>query len=262
MCIRDSIFNTYKPNKVFHFAAESHVDNSIKNYKPFLESNVIGTINLMNAALEVGVDKFHHVSTDEVYGSLEYDDEEIFTETTPYDPRNPYSASKAASDYFVKAWHNTYGLPYLITNCSNNYGPHQHLEKLIPLTIINAMRCKKTYMHSEGRLIRDWLYVEDHCRAIWKLEEQGIMNDTYNIGGGCELDVETVVKKILTILGKSHDLIGVSDARPGVDKRYAMSYTKLYNKTGWKPIMDFDTGLQHTIAVSYTHLTLPKKRIV
>ena len=241
------IFKTYKPNKVFHFAAESHVDNSIKNYKPFLESNVIGTINLMNAALEVGVEKFHHVSTDEVYGSLEYDDEEIFTETTPYDPRNPYSASKAASDYFVKAWHNTYKLPYLITNCSNNYGPHQHLEKLIPLTIINSMRGKKTYMHSEGRLIRDWLYVEDHCRAIWKLEEDGIMNDTYNIGGGCELDVETVVKKILTILGKSHDLIGVSDARPGVDKRYAMSYTKLYNKTGWKPIMDFDIGLQHTI---------------
>ena len=241
------IFDKYKPRKVFHFAAESHVDRSIKNYRPFLESNVIGTINLLNASLKHEIEKFHHISTDEVYGSLEYEDTDLFKETTPYDPRNPYSASKAASDYFVKAWHNTYGLPYLITNCSNNYGPHQHIEKLIPLTIINAMRGKKTYMHSEGRLIRDWLYVEDHCRAIWLLDEQGIMNDTYNIGGGCELDVETVVKKILTILDKSHDLIGVSNARPGVDKRYAMSYTKLYNKTGWKPIMNFDVGLQHTI---------------
>jgi len=241
------IFKLYRPEKVFHFAAESHVDNSIKNYKPFLESNVIGTINLMNAALEIGVKKFHHVSTDEVYGSLDYDDENIFTETTPYDPRNPYSASKAASDYFVKAWHNTYKLPYLITNCSNNYGPHQHVEKLIPLTITNALRSKKIYMHGEGKLIRDWLYVEDHCRAIWKLEEQGIMNDTFNIGGGCELDVETVVKKILTIMNKPFDLIGKADSRPGVDKRYAMSYTKLNEQTGWKPIMEFDTGLQHTI---------------
>ena len=149
------IFDKYKPSKVWHFAAESHVDNSIKNYRPFLESNVIGTINLLNASLKHEVEKFHHISTDEVYGSLEYDDTELFKETTPYDPRNPYSASKASSDYFVKAWHNTYGLPYLITNCSNNYGPHQHVEKLIPLTITNALEDKITYMHQGGHQIRD-----------------------------------------------------------------------------------------------------------
>ena len=242
------VFKKYKPKKIFHFAAESHVDNSIKNYRPFLESNVVGTINLLNASLAVDVEKFHHISTDEVYGSLELDSEDIFTEDTPYDPRNPYSASKAASDHFVGTWHNTYGLPYLITNCSNNYGYHQHVEKLIPKVIFRAIKDEVTYMYGGGHQIRDWLWVEDHCRAIWMLEEQGILNDRFNIGGDCELSNRTVTKRILEFMGKPIDLIGVSDERPGQDLRYGMSFDKLKQRTGWEPTMEFDEGLDRTIA--------------
>lgn len=243
----DYIFSKYKPRKVFHFAAESHVDNSITNYRPFLESNVVGTINLLNASLSVDVQKFHHISTDEVYGSLEYEDTELFTEETPYDPRNPYSASKAASDHYVRTWHNTYGLPYLITNCSNNYGPHQHSEKLIPKVINNALKDQVTYMYGGGQQIRDWLYVYDHCRAIWTLEEQRVMNDRFNIGGDCELQNIEVTKKILDILDKPHSLIDVSNARPGQDKRYGMSFEKLTQRTGWIPHFDFDAALKMTV---------------
>ena len=242
------VFSKYKPKKIFHFAAESHVDNSIKNYRPFLESNVVGTINLLNASLAVDIEKFHHISTDEVYGSLELDSEDIFTEDTPYDPRNPYSASKAASDHFVGTWHNTYGLPYLITNCSNNYGYHQHVEKLIPKVIFRAIKDEVTYMYGGGHQIRDWLWVEDHCRAIWMLEEQGILNDRFNIGGDCELSNRTVTKRILEFMGKPIDLIGVSDERPGQDLRYGMSFDKLKQRTGWEPTMEFDEGLDRTIA--------------
>jgi len=241
------VFKKYKPKKIFHFAAESHVDNSIKNYRPFLEANVVGTINLLNASLLVDVDKFHHISTDEVYGSLELDSEDIFTEQTPYDPKNPYSASKAASDHFVVTWHNTYGLPYLITNCSNNYGYHQHVEKLIPKVIFRALKNEVTYMYGGGHQIRDWLWVEDHCRAIWMLEEQGILNDRFNIGGDCELPNRTVAEEILTHMGKSFELIGVSDERPGQDLRYGMSFDKLKRRTGWEPLMSFDDGLRKTI---------------
>ena len=241
------VFKKYKPKKIFHFAAESHVDNSIKNYRPFLEANVVGTINLLNASLLVDVDKFHHISTDEVYGSLELDSEDIFTEQTPYDPKNPYSASKAASDHFVVTWHNTYGLPYLITNCSNNYGYHQHIEKLIPKVIFRALKNEVTYMYGGGHQIRDWLWVEDHCRAIWMLEEQGILNDRFNIGGDCELPNRTVAEEILTYMGKSFELIGVSDERPGQDLRYGMSFDKLKRRTGWEPLMSFDDGLRKTI---------------
>jgi dTDP-glucose 4,6-dehydratase len=243
----DHIFKKYKPRKVFHFAAESHVDNSIRNYRPFLEANVIGTINLLNASLAIDIQKFHHISTDEVYGSLEYEDTRLFTEETPYDPRNPYSASKAASDHYVKTWHNTYGLPYLITNCSNNYGPHQHIEKLIPKVIFNTMKDEMTYMYGGGQQIRDWLYVHDHCRAIWMLEEQRVLNDHFNIGGDCELQNIVVTKKILDILGKPHSLIGVSQDRPGQDKRYGMSFEKLTQRTGWIPHMDFDQALKMTV---------------
>lgn len=243
----DYIFKKYKPRKVFHFAAESHVDNSIKNYRPFLESNVIGTINLLNASLAIDLQKFHHISTDEVYGSLEYEDTELFTEETPYDPRNPYSASKAASDHYVRTWHNTYGLPYLITNCSNNYGPHQHSEKLIPKVIFNALKDEVTYMYGGGQQIRDWLYVYDHCRAIWMLEEQRVMNDRFNIGGECELQNIEVTKKILDILDKPHSLISVSNHRPGQDKRYGMSFEKLTQRTGWIPHFDFDAALKMTV---------------
>ena len=256
----DELFVSYKPNIVFHFAAESHVDNSIKNYRPFIQANILGTINLLNASRDV-VDKFHHISTDEVFGSLEYDDPNIFTEETLYNPRNPYSASKAASDYFVKAWHNTYGVPYLITNCSNNYGPRQHPEKLIPLTITNAINDRMTYMHGGGDQIRDWLYVKEHCEAIWMLYEQGIMNDTFNIGGSCEKKNIDVVKDILDILGKSHDLIGVTDDRPGHDKRYAMDHSKLTDAIGWKPadkwLENINSTIQWYLSRYYTTINVP-----
>ena len=249
------IFDKYKPRKVFHFAAESHVDRSIKNYRPFLETNVVGTINLLNASLKHEVEKFHHISTDEVYGSLEYDDVELFKETTPYDPRNPYSASKAASDYFVKTWHNTYGIPYLITNCSNNYGPHQHVEKLIPLVVSNALQDKVTYMHQGGHQVRDWLYVYDHCAAIWELEWQGIINNHFNIGGGCEMRNIDVTKMILSLMKKPYTLIGINDERPGIDKRYGMDYNKMTQWTTWKPFTDFDLGLRATVTWYLDRLT-------
>jgi dTDP-glucose 4,6-dehydratase len=251
------IFDKYKPKKVFHFAAESHVDNSIKNYRPFLETNIIGTINLLNASLAVNIEKFHHISTDEVYGLLEYDDTELFRETTQINPRNPYSASKASSDHYVTAWNNTYDLPYIITRCSNNYGPHQHYEKLIPRVIHNALGGEKTYMYGGGHQIRDWLHVTDHCSAIWALEEIKIINDNFNIGGNCELKNIDVTKKILDLLGKSYDLIGVCgntdevyDApyyRPGQDGRYGTDFSKLTEKTGWNPSIYFDDGLKNTV---------------
>ena len=209
------LFKKYKPTKVFHFAAESHVDRSIKNYRPFLEANIIGTINLLNASRDV--QKFHHISTDEVYGSLEYDSANLFTEDTPYDPRNPYSATKAGSDHCVTAWHNTYGIPYLITNCSNNYGPHQHIEKLIPLVITNALKDEVTYMHGGGHQIRDWLHVHDHCRALVMLDDAEIVDEKYNIGGSCEIRNIDVTKLILAHMNKPNDLIGISHDRPGID---------------------------------------------
>tara|TARA_B100001989_G_scaffold85898_1_gene59635 strand:+ start:15849 stop:16814 length:966 start_codon:yes stop_codon:yes gene_type:complete len=250
------IFNYYKPSKVFHFAAESHVDNSIKNYRPFLESNIIGTINLLNASLACNLKKFHHISTDEVYGTLDYEDTELFKENTNFDPRNPYSASKASAEHYVKSWNNTYDLPYIITCCSNNYGPYQHHEKLIPRVIKNALSNKKTFMFGGGHQIRDWIYVKDHCEAIWKIEEDKLINDKFNIGGDCELQNIVVTKKILDLLGKNYDLIGINYKdevhpapyfRPGQDSRYGTDSTKLKNKTGWSPSTDFDQGLEKTV---------------
>ena len=247
------LFKKYKPSKVFHFAAESHVDRSIKNYRPFLESNIIGTINLLNASRDV--QKFHHISTDEVYGSLEYDSANLFTEDTPYDPRNPYSATKAGSDHCVTAWHNTYGIPYLITNCSNNYGPHQHIEKLIPLVITNALKDEVTYMHGGGHQIRDWLHVHDHCRALVMLDDAEIVDEKYNIGGSCEVRNLDVTKMILSHMNKPTDLIGISHDRPGIDKRYGMDHSKITEDLGWKPEINFDYGLRSTIAWYLDRLT-------
>lgn len=251
------IFAKYKPKKIFHFAAESHVDNSIKNYRPFLESNLIGTINLLNASLNCGIEKFHHISTDEVYGSLDYEDVDLFKETSQIDPRNPYSASKAAAEHYVKSWNNTYDLPYLITSCSNNYGPYQHLEKLIPRVITNAMKGEKTYMFGGGQQIRDWIYVDDHCEAIWKLEEKKIINDKFNIGANCEKENIEVTKKILDLMKKPYDLIGINldkneihpapYFRPGQDSRYGTDSSKLIQKTGWSPKIAFDDGLEITV---------------
>ena len=241
------IFNKHRPNKVFHFAAESHVDRSIGNSNPFISTNINGTINLLNASLDVEVEKFHHISTDEVYGSLEYDDTELFNEKTPYDPRNPYSATKAAAEHFVTSWYNTYGLPYLITSSSNNYGPGQHEEKLIPKVVTNALKDKITYMHDGGEQIRDWIHVEDHCEAIWTLDKQNVLNDKFNIGGACELPNIEVTKKILDMMDKPHSLIGVSNDRPGVDKRYGTDFSKLTKRSGWVPKIKFDEGLQETV---------------
>ena len=241
------IFNKYRPTKVFHFAAESHVDRSIGNSNPFISTNINGTINLLNASLSVEVEKFHHISTDEVYGSLDYDDIELFKETTPYDPRNPYSATKAAAEHFVTSWHNTYGLPYLITSSSNNYGPGQHEEKLIPKVVTNAIKDEITYMHDGGEQIRDWIHVNDHCDAILTLDKQNVINDKFNIGGGCELQNIQVTKKILDLLDKPYSLIGVDNARPGVDKRYGTDFSKLTERTGWIPQVEFDKGLSETV---------------
>ena len=241
------LFNKHRPNKVFHFAAESHVDRSIGNSNPFISTNINGTINLLNASLAVEVEKFHHISTDEVYGSLDYDDTELFTEKTPYDPRNPYSATKASAEHFVTSWYNTYGLPYLITSSSNNYGAGQHEEKLIPKVVTNALKDKITYMHDGGEQIRDWIHVQDHCDAIWMLDKQNVLNDKFNIGGSCELQNIEVTKKILDILNKPHSLIGISHERPGVDKRYGTDFSKLTERTGWIPKIKFDEGLQETV---------------
>ena len=241
------IFNKVKPTKVFNFAAESHVDNSIKDVTPFISTNITGTVNLLRSSVTHEVEKFHHISTDEVYGSLEYGEEGLFTEKTPYDPRNPYSATKAAAEHMVRTWYNTYGLPYLITSSSNNYGPGQHEEKLIPKVIKNALNDEMTYMHDGGEQIRDWMHVDDHCCAIWTLDQQKVLNDKFNIGGGCEVQNIEVTRKILDMLNKPHSLIGVSNDRPGVDKRYGTDFSKLTERTGWVPQIPFDAGLGGTV---------------
>ena len=242
----DYIFKKIKPTKVFNFAAESHVDNSIKDVTPFIKTNIIGTTNLLSSSVSVGVEKFHHISTDEVYGSLNFDNS-LFTEETPYDPRNPYSATKASAEHMVKTWNNTYGLPYLITSSSNNYGPKQHPEKLIPKIINNALNDKVTNMYGGGHQIRDWLHVYDHCKAIWTLDEQKVINSKFNVGGGCEVPNIEIAKKILNIMNKPCSLIGQSDERPGQDQRYGTDFSKLTAATGWTPSVNFEDGLKETI---------------
>ena len=240
------VFKKYNPRFIFHFAAESHVDNSINDVYPFVDTNIIGTINLLNLSLKYDVEKFHHISTDEVYGALGYDDPP-FTETTPYDPQNPYSASKAASDHFVTAFYNTYGLPVVITNCSNNYGPRQHREKLIPKTITNIMEGKKIPVYGQGQNIRDWIYVEDHCRAILDVWYGGAIGEKYNIGGECEVKNIDLVKTIIRLMGASEDLIEFVDDRPGHDLRYAIDNAKIIKTIHWHPKYTLEEGLLKTI---------------
>jgi len=242
----DYIFKKVKPTKVFNFAAESHVDNSIRDVTPFIKTNIIGTTNLLSSSVAVGVEKFHHVSTDEVYGSLDFDGS-LFTENTPYDPRNPYSATKASAEHMVRTWNNTYDLPYIITSSSNNYGPRQHPEKLIPKVIQNAMNDTVTNMYGGGHQVRDWIHVLDHCAAIWSLDEKKVINDKFNIGGGCEVTNMDITKRILDILDKPHSLIGQSDERPGQDQRYGTDFSKLTEKTGWFPGVEFNRGLAETV---------------
>jgi len=233
---------------VVHFAAESHVDRSIHEPAPFVMTNVVGTQIVLDAALKEGVKRFHHISTDEVFGSLELGSVDRFDEGTRYDPRSPYAASKAASDHLIRAYFHTYGLPVTITNCSNNFGPFQIPEKLIPLTITNLLEGKKVPVYGDGRNVRDWLYVEDHCMAIEMILERGKIGETYCVGGAtADIDNLSVVKKILVHMKKDESQIQFVRDRPGHDRRYAMNWTKIQKELGWKPQCDFDTYLVKTI---------------
>lgn len=255
------VFETHRPELVVHFAAESHVDRSIEGPQAFIETNVMGTFNLLEAARRawIGADAkgtglFHHVSTDEVYGSL--GDTGLFTETTRYDPSSPYSASKASSDHLVRAYHRTYGLPVKLTNCSNNYGPLQFPEKLIPLMTLNALEGKPLPVYGQGLNVRDWLYVTDHCEAIWKVIERGRVGETYNIGGNNEVRNIDVVQSICRLVAEQtgkpaseiESLITYVKDRPGHDLRYAIDATKVRDELGWEPSETFETGLAKTIA--------------
>ena len=242
----EELFNQYKPNTIFNFAAETHVDNSIDNVAPFIDTNIIGTINLLKLSVKYDVQMFHHISTDEVYGALELD-EPPFTENSPYDPQNPYAASKAASDHFVMSYHNTYGLPVMITNCSNNYGPRQHREKLIPKTINNILEGKKIPIYSQGENIRDWIYVEDHCAGILGISYAGDVGQKYNIGGECEMTNLELVKMIIKLMNASEDLIEFVDDRPGHDLRYAIDNAKIYKTISFQPEFNIEDGLKRTI---------------
>ena len=252
----------YKPSKIINFAAESHVDRSIDESKNFINTNIIGTYVLLEESLKYYLKlnssnknkfKFLHVSTDEVFGSLGKNG--LFNENTPYDPSSPYSASKAASDHLVKAWYRTYDLPILITNCSNNYGPYQFPEKLIPLMIINAVESKPLPIYGNGENIRDWIYVEDHCNGINKVLNNGKIGETYLIGGNNEISNLEVVKDICKTLdqlypkenGTYFDLITFVKDRPGHDLRYAIDYNKIKNQLGWKPEINFNEGIKKTI---------------
>lgn len=253
----EDVFARYKPALVVHFAAESHVDRSIVEPDAFVRTNIEGTFNLLEAFKRHCKDLpgalFHHVSTDEVYGSLGADG--YFTETTAYDPSSPYSASKAASDHIVRAYHRTYGLPVKITNCSNNYGPYQFPEKLIPLMIINALERKPLPVYGEGLNVRDWLYVEDHCDAIWAVIERGRMGATYNIGGKNEQRNIDVVEQICELVAEETraprqellSLITYVRDRPGHDLRYAIDASRVTQECGWQPKQTFESGLRRTV---------------
>ncbi|EKZ8659990.1 dTDP-glucose 4,6-dehydratase [Vibrio alginolyticus] len=266
----DRVFAEHKPHAVMHLAAESHVDRSITGPAAFIETNIVGTYTLLEATREYWrtLDKdaqeafrFHHISTDEVYGDLPHPDEVVsgtelpmFLETTPYAPSSPYSASKASSDHLVRAWQRTYGLPTIVTNCSNNYGPYHFPEKLIPLVILNALEGKDLPIYGKGDQIRDWLFVEDHARALYKVVIEGKVGETYNIGGHNEkknLEVVETICSILDVLvpkelSYAEQITYVQD-RPGHDRRYAIDSSKMQNELDWTPIETFETGLRKTV---------------
>jgi dTDP-glucose 4,6-dehydratase len=251
----------FQPDRIMHLAAESHVDRSITGAADFIQTNVFGTFSLLDAAREYwsGLDskrkagfRFLHVSTDEVYGSL--DDEGLFTEETPYDPSSPYSASKAASDHLAKVWQRTYGLPVVVSNCSNNYGPYHFPEKLIPLTILNALAGEPLPVYGKGENVRDWLYVEDHARALHMIVERGRVGETYNVGGRNERRNIDVVRRICDVLDSlspasrpRHELITFVSDRPGHDARYAIDANKLETEIGWRAQENFDSGIKKTV---------------
>ena len=231
---------------VVHFAAESHVDRSILDSDSFVRTNVNGTLNLLEIAKNNGNKRFHHISTDEVYGSLKKDDP-AFNEKTPYDPRSPYSASKASSDHLVRSYYHTHNLPITISNCSNNYGPYQFPEKLIPFFITSLMDGKKLPVYGTGENIRDWLHVKDHCRAIDKIVRNGKIGETYCIGGNAEKTNLEITHKILELMGFDEDYIEYVADRKGHDMRYAVDFTKIKNELGWEPLISFEDGIKETV---------------
>lgn len=259
------VFEKYKPNRVMHLAAESHVDRSIDGPDAFITTNIVGTYTLLEASRrfymtlddhEKNCFLFHHISTDEVYGDLGA--EGLFTETTSYEPSSPYSATKASSDHLVRAWYRTFGLPALVTNCSNNYGPYHFPEKLIPLTILNALAGKPLPIYGDGSQVRDWLYVEDHARALYGVISRGIVGETYNIGGHNEQQNIDVVNTICDILDeikpdkplgvqRYRDLVTFVDDRPGHDVRYAIDASKIERELGWLPQESFESGIRKTV---------------
>lgn len=261
-----SVFFQFEPTHVMHLAAESHVDRSIDGPMEFIHTNVVGTAVMLEAAREYWMSlkgkkrdefRFHHISTDEVYGDLHGTDD-LFTEDTPYDPSSPYSASKASSDHLVRAWGRTFGLPVILTNCSNNYGPYHFPEKLIPLVILNALEGKSLPIYGKGDQVRDWLYVEDHARALFKVVTEGQVGETYNIGGHNEKQNIEVVQTICRILDKKvankpdcvnrfEDLITFVADRPGHDRRYAIDASKIQRELGWTPSETFETGIDNTV---------------
>lgn len=266
ICDRDlvlKLFKVFKPHLVMHLAAETHVDRSIDGPADFIKTNIVGTSVMLECAWEYWKQlpsdncfRFHHISTDEVYGSL--DDTNLFNEETPYDPSSPYSASKASSDHLVRAWHRTFGLPVLITNCSNNYGPFQFPEKLIPLTILNALEGKLLPIYGNGQQVRDWLHVEDHARALYTAVTEGEVGQTYNIGGHNEkknIEVVLTLCELLDQVRPDHpngilsfkELITYVPDRPGHDMRYAIDATKIQKDLGWVPLETFETGLRKTV---------------
>ncbi len=257
----DEAFDSFKPDAIFHLAAESHVDRSIDGPGEFIRTNIVGTATLLQSALKywrgLGEEakkafRFQHISTDEVYGTLA--ETGLFTEKTPYSPHSPYSASKASSDHLVRAWHDTYALPTLVTNCSNNYGPYQFPEKLIPLTILNCLEGKPIPVYGKGSNVRDWLYVEDHARALLLVNEKGVPGETYNVGGRNERTNLEVVKTICAIVDElrpgekpCEDLITYVTDRPGHDMRYAIDPSKITDELGWCPREDFNSGIKRTV---------------
>ncbi len=231
---------------IVHFAAETHVDRSILNPGPFLRTNVLGTETLARLALKHNIQRFHHISTDEVFGALPLGTER-FNEKTPYNPRSPYSASKAASDHIIRSYGETFGLAYTITNCSNNYGPYQFPEKIIPLFIARAMENKKLPIYGDGKYVRDYLYVEDHARAIDVILEKGKNGETYCVGGGAEKNILEIAEVVLQNFGKPQDFVEFVQDRPGHDRRYAIDASKIHDELGWSPQVAFESGIQKTI---------------
>jgi dTDP-glucose 4,6-dehydratase len=271
------VFSEHRPNKVMHLAAESHVDRSIDGPEAFISTNIVGTYNLLEVSrryysslnvIEKNQFIFHHISTDEVYGDLGA--EGLFTETTSYEPSSPYSASKASSDHLVRAWHRTFGLPVLVTNCSNNYGPFHFPEKLIPLTILNALAGKPLPIYGDGSQVRDWLYVEDHARALYCVVTHGVIGETYNIGGHNERKNIEVVHTICNILDELkpekpsdvrcyRELVTFVNDRPGHDVRYAIDASKIQRELGWEPDESFESGMRKTVEWYLSNETWWKK---